>query len=156
MPTYYYYDDSGQFVGQEYFEKPIVPPPDATTSAPLFPPDRWPVWTGSQWEYLENHRGAVGFVNGEYLSITALGPLPVGWSTSPPTPPPYEPDPETVRLAQIADLENQLTEIDRKSIRPLRALARGSESEYDRQKLAGLEAEAAALRTQLAALKEGK
>jgi hypothetical protein len=75
--------------------------------------------------------------------------LPDGWTAEPPPAPVVEPDPETVKRTEIFAIENELTEIDRKSIRPLRALVEGAGSNYDREKLAELEAQAAALRTRL-------
>lgn len=40
--------------------------------------------TGDAWEYAEDHRGTSGYVNGEAHTIAQLGPLPRGWSTTPP------------------------------------------------------------------------
>ena len=42
--------------------------------------------TGDAWEYAEDHRGTSGYTNGEAHTITELGPLPQGWSTTPPPP----------------------------------------------------------------------
>ncbi|MGE4280080.1 MAG: hypothetical protein AB7G62_10865 [Magnetospirillum sp.] len=46
----------------------------------------------------------------------------------------------------IAAIDNRLTAIDSEAIRPLRALAAGSATSSDTNRLAALEAEAAALR----------
>jgi hypothetical protein len=49
-----------------------------------------------------------------------------------------------------ADILRRLGEIDQDSIRPLRAIADGQGEDYDRQKLAALDAEAGELRAELA------
>jgi hypothetical protein len=72
---------------------------------------------------------------------------PEGW-VKPEFPGPSE-DPVEQRKAEI---QARLNAIDRESIRPLRAIADNTATEYDRQKLASLEEEAAALRTELANL----
>lgn len=53
---------------------------------------------------------------------------------------------------QIAELKNQLDEIDRQAIRPLRAIAAGTDTEEDRETLAELERQAEAIRSQIAEL----
>lgn len=63
------------------------------------------------------------------------------------------PDPaiaEAERRTQ--EIKQRLAEIDTESIRPLRATVDGGATEFDAQKLASLEAEANALRTELASL----
>lgn len=47
------------------------------------------------WGYTEDHRGEVGYVNGEQVTITELGELPEGWTTEAPPPPPVQPEPDT-------------------------------------------------------------
>ena len=53
----------------------------------------------------------------------------------------------TIRAAEI---KRELTNIDAERIRPLAAIATGTATDYDRQKLAKLEVRAAALRSELA------
>ena len=53
---------------------------------------------------------------------------------------------------RVAEIKQRLLEIDTESIRPLRATVVGSASEYDTQKLATLEQEAMALRTEMKSL----
>lgn len=36
------------------------------------------------WALVEDHRGESGYVNGEYVTIDGLGPLPEGWTLEPP------------------------------------------------------------------------
>ncbi|KAF0225917.1 MAG: hypothetical protein FD176_72 [Rhodospirillaceae bacterium] len=56
------------------------------------------------------------------------------------------------RANQLAAIDSRLTAIDVEAIRPLRAMAAGTASQFDTDKLAALEAEAMALRGQRAAL----
>lgn len=102
------------------------------------------------WTYIEDHKGEEGYVNGVAHTIDDYGPYPDGWSTTPP-----EPTEEEKRQVRIVSIDARLDEIDRESIRPLRAIADGSATGSDKAKLAALEQEAAARReerTQLAAV----
>ncbi len=40
----------------------------------------WPCLGPEGWRQVEDHRGAVGWLNGEETVISTLGPLPEGWS----------------------------------------------------------------------------
>ena len=63
------------------------------------------------------------------------------------------PDPQIIENERrVQETKQRLAEIDTESIRPLRATVDGSATEFDTQKLAALEAEAQALRTELASL----
>lgn len=53
---------------------------------------------------------------------------------------------------QIAELKSELEEIDRQAIRPLRAIAAGTDTEEDRAALADLEEQAEQIRSQIAEL----
>ena len=63
-------------------------------------------------------------------------------------------DPPVTDKERILSLKNQLEELDRQAIRPLRAIAAGTDTEEDREILTDLEQQAAKLRQQLAALEE--
>jgi hypothetical protein len=63
-------------------------------------------------------------------------------------PPPLTP--EQLVEQHRAEIIARLAEIDIASIRPLRAIADGTATDFDREKLAALEAEAEALRGELA------
>lgn len=52
----------------------------------------------------------------------------------------------------ISQLKNELEELDRQAIRPLRAVAAGNDTEEDRDKLAELEEQAEVIRLELAKL----
>ena len=63
------------------------------------------------------------------------------------------PDPQIMENERrVQEIKQRLSEIDTESIRPLRATVDGSATEFDTQKLAALEQEAMALRTELASL----
>lgn len=61
-------------------------------------------------------------------------------------------DPPVTDEDRILYLKNQLEDLDRQAIRPLRAIAAGNDTEEDREILADLEEQAAELREQLADL----
>jgi hypothetical protein len=50
---------------------------------------------------------------------------------------------------RIAEIQSQLDNIDRQSVRPLRAKLAGTDTQADRERLEELEAEASTLRTEL-------
>ena len=58
-------------------------------------------------------------------------------------------DPPVTDKERILSLKNQLEELDRQAIRPLRAIAAGTDTEEDREILADLERQAAEIRTEL-------
>ncbi|MBO6103278.1 MAG: hypothetical protein J6P03_08520 [Opitutales bacterium] len=95
---------------------------------------------------------------GRYYSPTGRCEIwdtpPAGYKTEeewaalhpPPPPPPPEPTPEEIAAQAAAEKQARFAAIDAASVRPLRAIAAGTATEYDREKLAALEAEAAELR----------
>lgn len=62
---------------------------------------------------------------------------------------PAYPEPENRRIAEI---KNRLMQIDMDSVRPLRAILANTATQQDNDKLEALDAEAAILRAELAAL----
>lgn len=140
------------------------------SSPPALPWEHvWPQWTGKKWILTPDHRErrveegfAPELVQGatEYWlpsegdtwqsparKMTERGPLPKGAVTEQPAKTPEEEAKE-----QESRLQAQLAEIDRKSARPLRALAAGTATDEDKAMLADLEEEAAALRAGVRAL----
>jgi hypothetical protein len=91
----------------------------------------------------------------EFLAGQAMGLVirppdaghPLPWLSPPPAPPPEE-----LAEARRAEIQAELDEIDRQSIRPLRAAAKGIARAEDTAKLAALETKAEELRAELAAL----
>ena len=63
-------------------------------------------------------------------------------------------DPPVTDKEKILSLKNQLEELDRQAIRPLRAIAAGTDTGEDREILADLERQAAEFRQQLDELEE--
>lgn len=62
-------------------------PSNATHAVPPEPlPGHVLRWTGEDWEQVENHRGKSGYVNGQPHTVVDYGPLPEGWSDTPPPP----------------------------------------------------------------------
>lgn len=120
-----------------------IAPPDCTReeTTPVVTPGFWPCrdLKKNKWVDVEDHRTELGFVNGVFTEINEVGPYPDGWSTTPP-------EPELSREEQII---RRLSEIDRESIRPLRAVVDGSATDRDKTKLQTLEEEAENLRSEL-------
>ncbi len=61
-------------------------PDDFTLEPPLPPKTGYVVeFKRKHWGYEEDHRGEVGYINGEKVIITETGDLPEGWTTEPVT-----------------------------------------------------------------------
>jgi hypothetical protein len=61
------------------------------------------VWIDGSWHQVEDHRGEAGYLNGGATTITTLGPLPPGWSTTE-----SAPSAEDVTAARILVLDDAL------------------------------------------------
>jgi hypothetical protein len=144
MPIFYYTNEDGVYSGFETFTEDVETPKGAILVPPEFQDGYKPLWTGSAWSQIEDHRGKIGYVDGKYKRITELGPYPEGWSTTAPERPQEEP------RGYPFQLKRQLEELDMKSIRALRELATGRNVEADQARLAELESQAEDLRAQLA------
>ena len=89
----YYFDENGVYIGSAPVGQEEFPPRNATRIPPPERPGFWPVYMRGRegvrdgWELFEDHCGQEGWVNGEPLRIAGLGPLPEGWSNTPPVPP---------------------------------------------------------------------
>lgn len=79
-----------QFTASGYYAGPVedygLLPNNATYEAPPEKEGFIPRWNGESWDLEENHVGETGYLNGVYTVIKDYGPLPEGWSTSPPEP----------------------------------------------------------------------
>lgn len=85
MAIVYQCDASGYFVGEtEDYGGPL--PNNAVRVVPQIQEGYIPRWTGKGWEQVENHKGEEGFVDGKSYTIKEYGPLPEGWSDTPPPP----------------------------------------------------------------------
>lgn len=72
----------------------------------------------------------------------------LAWLADGNTPEPADPLPSR----RADEVRARLAQIDLDSVRPLRAIASGAGTQFDRDKLAGLDAEAAKLRMELGSL----
>lgn len=84
MAKAYQYTADGYFAGE--VEDYGLLPHNATRTAPTVVDGKIPHWTGSAWEQVENHKGENGYLNGAPYTIKEYGPLPDGWSDTPPPP----------------------------------------------------------------------
>ncbi len=128
-----------------------APITDCLDATPVAPPETEAgfvaVWNGSTWELKEDHRGEAGWLNSRPHTISELGPLPDGFSGTPP-----KPTPEETAAKRAAEIRGKLQEIDAASIRPLRAKLAGTATAEDEARYTELEREASALRLELAGL----
>ena len=68
-----------------------VPPANALRGQkPTARPGFHPAEDNEQWIDIEDHRGQSGYLNGEPCEIKDFGPLPAGWSDTPPPPAPED------------------------------------------------------------------
>ena len=109
-------------------------------------------YKNGKWKFVEDHRGERGWVNGEETVVREAGPYPAGWSAKAPEPTEAEKK-EIERQRILAELDR----FDAKSCRPARAVslayaAGKTPDDADVQKLAEIEAQAKALRQELAKL----
>lgn len=84
MSTAYQYTSDGYYAGD--VEDFGILPNNATRTAPTIVEGKVPRWTGKNWEQVEDHKGKSGYVNGQPHEVKEYGPLPEGWSDTPPPP----------------------------------------------------------------------
>lgn len=125
----------------------LAPINASRTAPPPYQEGKWPIWTGTAWSLMDDHRQEKGYVNGQPTEIKDLGPYPAGWSATPPPPTAAE-----IKAQKEAELKGKLALLDIESIRALRAVAEGTATQADHDKLASLETQAAGYRAELAAL----
>ncbi len=82
----HYYDDNGIYTASAPAHEDSLPPDGAVRDAPPSRPGYWPRRNAANdgWELAEDHRGERGWLAGEPAVIRDLGPLPEGWSSTPP------------------------------------------------------------------------
>jgi hypothetical protein len=151
MTVYSYDPKTGEYTGETIADpSPLEPggylyPANTTeTAPPSVGKHTAAVWDGHHWNVVEDWRGKSGYVNGEPFEIKNLGPLSKGWSDTPP--PPSE---EELNEQRRAEILARLAAIDYESIRPLRAIADGTATNKEREKLVMLESEAKKLREEI-------
>jgi ABC-type cobalt transport system substrate-binding protein len=84
MVKCYQYTADGYFAGE--VEDYGLLPNNATRTAPTIVEGKVLRWTGEKWEQVEDHKGKRGYVNGQPHEVKEYGPLPDGWSDTPPAP----------------------------------------------------------------------
>ena len=97
MATAYQYTSEGYYAGE--VEDHGLLPNNATNTAPVIKKGFVPCWDGKKWGQVEDHKDKSGYVNGQPHTINAYGPLPDGWSDTPP--PPSLADAQTAKRQQI-------------------------------------------------------
>lgn len=106
MVKCYQYTADGYYAGEA--EDYGLLPNNATHTVPTLKKGFVPCWDGKKWVQVEDHKGESGYVNGQPHEIKEYGPLPEGWSDTPP--PPELPDVQTAKRAEInAGFEGALT-----------------------------------------------
>lgn len=97
MTKAYQYDDSGYFAG-ETEDYGLLP--NNATYTPTETQDGFiPRWTGAAWEQVENYKEREGYLDGQPHTIREYGPLPEGFSDTPP-PPTFE-EAVTAKLGEV-------------------------------------------------------
>lgn len=83
----HYYDDNGIYTTSAPANEGSLPPAGAVREAPPSRPGYWPKRNASDdgWELAEDHRGERGWLDGVPAVMRELGPLPDGWSSTPPS-----------------------------------------------------------------------
>ena len=84
MTKTYQYTADGYYAGAA--EDYGLLPNNATYTAPTIRDGHIPRWNGTAWEQVENHKGREGYVDGRPHTVQSYGPLPTGWSDTPPEP----------------------------------------------------------------------
>lgn len=104
--------------------------------------------------HFKDQTGGLHFLSDADLAYGAMALLPAGSVEI------TDAEAESIRAAaaqvqpnpRIEEIRARLTQIDVDSVRPLRAVAAGTATDFDRDKLAALDVEADALRTELSIL----
>ena len=102
MAKCYQYTADGYYAGEA--EDYGLMPNNATRTAPTVVEGKVPRWTGKKWEQVEDHKGKSGYVNGQPHTNNEYGPLPDGWSDTPP--PPSLGDVKAAKQAEISSAFN--------------------------------------------------
>lgn len=126
--VYIYNEESNEYIGESITmldpeetrmqgKDVWMMPPNSTTVKPELKEGYAPIWNGESWDYIENHRGEIGYVGKKFIEIKELGPLPDGFSIEEP-----EPTPEEIKEQNRQEIISNLSKIDQASSRSLRAV----------------------------------
>lgn len=102
MDKVYQYTSDGYFAGE--IDDYGLLPNNATRTPPTIVEGKIPRWDGKKWGQVEDHKGESGYVNGQPRTINEYGPLPDGWSDTPP--PPLLADAKAAKQAEISSAFN--------------------------------------------------
>ena len=80
----YQYTADGYYAGEAASYG--ILPNNATSTAPAIVQGKVPRWNGKNWVQVEDHKGKSGYVDGQPYEMKEYGPLPDGWSDTPPVP----------------------------------------------------------------------
>ena len=128
MAKAYQYTADGYYAGEiDDYGGPM--PNNATRTAPTLQDGVVPHWNGEAWEQVENHKGKDGYVDGQPHTIKSYGPLPQGWSDTPP-----EPTPEENARTRMAQIDAEIRELEQKAIRPMLAIETGTDEPHDHER----------------------
>lgn len=148
IPTYYAFNTNGEFVHAAVAEpnplesgKYLIPARATLLPPPEVAENEVAIFVDDEWNVAPDHRGETVTVLGEDVVIKEIGKTPADYSPSAAEQAAYD---EFLVEQQRLEIKIQLEEIDRKTIRPLRA--------GETTRVAELEAEAVVLRQQLAAI----
>ncbi|WP_430735376.1 hypothetical protein [Halodesulfovibrio aestuarii] len=152
MMQNHYFDEHGYYTYSGYANPENLPPLNATRETPEQREGLHPKWNSNGWDYVQDMRGTIYYMpDGSEHEITEIeGQLPEGASLTKPKPP--EPTEQELTDQRIAEIQQQLTANHLASVRPLRAKVAGTATPEDEARLVELEAQAQALRTELATL----
>lgn len=116
MAKAYQFDASGYFAGVA--EDYGLLPNNATYTAPREREGHIPRWNGEAWVQVENHKGKSGYLDGRPYTVKDYGPLPEGFSLTPPPP-----TPEEAQAARIAEIDQRIATLEAAAQRPAIVIA---------------------------------
>ena len=150
MAIVYLYDARGYFVGEcDDYGAASLPHNSTRERPPSVTSDYIQRWDGTAWKVFQNFKGREGYLNGQPHKITEYGPLPEGWSDTPPLPTAEE---LAERRRQAIQAEfykiRDQTERPQRALEVARLLGRPLPEE-DKTRLISLEARAEELRAEL-------
>ena len=144
--TVYQHDSNGYFLGETTAYNGLMP--NGTTDIkPTLKEGYIPKFVNNAWEQVENHIGLEGYLNGQPYTIKEYGELPNGFTTE--KPPLTQ---EELNQQRITQIHEELTNLDTKSVRAVRAIQAGTGTDDDKKALTELEKQVTVLRTELSSL----
>ena len=144
MPVCYQCDHRGYFISEADDFGGFLPAGAVYAAPPSAPEGFIPRFIAGSWIEEESHKGLEGYLDGQPYTIRDHGPLPQGFSLTPPPP-----TPEEEAALRKNEILVRLAEIDTARSRPMADLLMGQNEDFARQKLEHLEDERAELAAEL-------